>query len=63
MNYAAGMRTPFETWYDGEEAGTAVAEVSRASAIPPAVFRPFYRAWINPAFDDYSMNGRTYRYF
>ena len=52
-------------WYGGEEAGTAIAE-TLAGANNPAGRLPvtFYRSVEQlPPFDDYSMKGRTYRYF
>ncbi len=54
-----------ELWYGGEEAGTAIAE-TLAGTYNPAGRLPvtFYKGVEQlPAFDDYSMNGRTYRYF
>ena len=54
-----------ELWYGGEEAGTAIAE-TLAGQNNPAGRLPvtFYRSIDQlPPFDDYSMNGRTYRYF
>ncbi len=54
-----------EGWYGGEAAGQAIAEVlfgdhNPAGRLPVT----FYRS-INdiPAFDDYAMKGKTYRYF
>ncbi len=52
-------------WYGGEAAGTAVADVlfgdySPAGRLPVT----FYRSDADlPAFDNYSMQNRTYRYF
>lgn len=54
-----------DAWYGGEAAGTAVADVlfgdyNPAGRLPVT----FYRSVDDlPAFDDYSMAGRTYRYF
>ena len=52
-------------WYDGEEAGTAIAE-TLAGVNNPAGRLPvtFYKGVDQlPPFEDYSMKGRTYRYF
>jgi len=54
-----------EAWYGGEEIGTAIAE-TLAGVNNPAGRLPvtFYRGVEQlPAFDDYAMKGRTYRYF
>jgi beta-glucosidase len=54
-----------EAWYPGEEGGTAVAQVI-AGDFSPAGRLPitFYKSPEQlPAFDDYSMAKRTYRYF
>ncbi|HJZ95261.1 MAG TPA: glycoside hydrolase family 3 C-terminal domain-containing protein, partial [Candidatus Solibacter sp.] len=52
-------------WYNGEEAGTAIADtiagVNNPSGRLPVTF---YKSVSDlPAFDEYSMAGRTYRYF
>jgi beta-glucosidase len=65
-NYAAGHAAAvLQAWYAGEESGTAIAE-TLAGVNNPAGRLPvtFYRSADQlPPFDDYSMNGRTYRYF
>jgi beta-glucosidase len=54
-----------EAWYPGQSAGTAIADVlfgdyNPAGRLPVT----FYRAVDQlPPFDDYDMEGRTYRYF
>jgi len=54
-----------ETWYGGEEAGTALAEVlfgdyNPAGRLPVTFYRSLDQF---PDFEDYRMAGRTYRYF
>jgi beta-glucosidase len=54
-----------ESWYNGEEAGTAIAEtlagVNNPSGRLPVTF---YRGVEQlPPFENYNMDGRTYRYF
>jgi beta-glucosidase len=59
---AAGLLV---AWYGGEESGTAIAE-TLAGANNPAGRLPvtFYKSADQlPPFTDYSMKGRTYRYF
>jgi beta-glucosidase len=54
-----------EAWYPGEEGGTAVAE-ALAGDFSPGGRLPltFYKSVDQlPAFEDYTMKGRTYRYF
>jgi beta-glucosidase len=62
---AAGATAVLSAWYGGEEAGTAIAE-TLAGVNNPAGRLPvtFYKSLDQvPAFTDYSMRGRTYRYF
>jgi beta-glucosidase len=52
-------------WYPGQRGGSAVAdvlfgEVSPSGRLPVTFYRENEKL---PAFDDYSMQGRTYRYF
>lgn len=62
---AENLSAIVQAWYPGEQGGRAVAEVLFGD-VNPAGRLPitFYRSTTNlPAFDDYSMEGRTYRYF
>ncbi len=61
----ANLPAILQAWYPGEEGGRAVAEVLFGD-VNPAGRLPvtFYRSTADlPAFDDYSMSNRTYRYF
>ncbi len=62
---ARARRRVLSAWYGGEEAGTAIAD-TLAGVNNPAGRLPvtFYKSMDQlPAFTDYSMKGRTYRYF
>jgi beta-glucosidase len=54
-----------ETWYPGEEGGTAIADVvfgdyNPAGRLPVTFYKSADQL---PPFSDYSMKGKTYRYF
>jgi beta-glucosidase len=65
-NYAAAhAQAVLEAWYGGEEVGTAVAETlagvnNPAGRLPVTFYQNIDQL---PPFEDYSMKGRTYRYF
>jgi beta-glucosidase len=64
-NAAEHAAALLESWYNGEEAGTAIAE-TLAGVNNPAGRLPvtFYKSVDQlPKFEDYAMVGRTYRYF
>ncbi len=54
-----------ETWYSGEEGGRAIANTLAGTNNPGGRLPVTFYADVNqlPNFEDYSMNGRTYRYF
>ena len=54
-----------ESWYSGEEGGTAIANTLAGSNNPAGRLPITFYADVNqlPKFEDYSMKGRTYRYF
>ncbi len=62
---AENLPAILQAWYPGEQGGRAVAE-ALFGEINPAGRLPitFYRSTVDlPAFEDYSMSNRTYRYF
>jgi len=66
VNWAnANANAILEAWYSGEEGGTAIAQ-TLAGVNNPAARLPvtFYKGVDQlPAFEDYAMKNRTYRYF
>ncbi len=54
-----------ESWYSGEEGGAAIANTLAGSNNPAGRLPVTFYEDVNqlPKFEDYSMNGRTYRYF
>jgi beta-glucosidase len=66
VNWAdAHVPAILEAWYPGEGGGTAVAELLAGDASPSGRLPvTFYKSADQlPAFEDYSMSKRTYRYF
>ena len=62
---AGDAKAVLEAWYPGENGGTAVAETisgknNPAGRLPVTFYQSVDQL---PPFDDYSMKGRTYRYF
>jgi beta-glucosidase len=66
VNWAkAHANAILESWYPGEEGGTAVAETlsgknNPGGRLPVTFYKDISQL---PAFEDYAMKGRTYRYF
>lgn len=62
---AAKVSAVLEAWYPGQAGGTAVADVifgdyNPAGRLPVTFYKNIGQL---PAFDDYNMEGKTYRYF
>jgi beta-glucosidase len=62
---AANLPAILQAWYPGEQGGRAVAEILFGDENPAGRLPvTFYRSTDDlPAFEDYSMSNRTYRYF
>ncbi len=66
VNWAAKNASAIvEAWYPGEEGGTAIAETLSGANNPAGRLPVTFYTGIDqlPPFEDYSMKGRTYRYF
>jgi beta-glucosidase len=66
MNWAQGnARALLEAWYPGQSGGQAIAETLSGKNNPAGRLPVTFYTGVDqlPAFDDYSMANRTYRYF
>jgi beta-glucosidase len=66
VNWAArNAAAILDAWYSGEEGGTAIAETLSGADNPAGRLPVTFYTGVNqlPPFEDYSMKGRTYRYF
>ncbi|HXC53847.1 MAG TPA: glycoside hydrolase family 3 C-terminal domain-containing protein [Rhizomicrobium sp.] len=66
VNWAArNADAILDAWYPGEEGGSAVAETLSGSNNPAGRLPVTFYTGVSqlPPFEDYSMTGRTYRYF
>ena len=66
VNWAAqNARAVLEAWYPGESGGQAIAETLSGKNNPAGRLPVTFYTGVDqlPAFDDYSMANRTYRYF
>jgi len=66
VNWAnENVNAVLEAWYPGEEGGNAIADVIFGNYNPAGRLPVTFYASVNdlPPFEDYSMKGRTYRYF